>query len=61
MDKSHAEQIKRWAVFCRDNPNEFRKYLNPFLDAQILIARAFYNRLIKRGDKKIVERLRATK
>ena len=40
-DKSHMEQVERWAVFCRDNPHEFRKHLNVFLDAQINKAREF--------------------
>ena len=54
-DKSHDEQIGRWAIYVRDNPHEWKKQLKPFLDSQILIARRFYNNLSKteEGRKKI--------
>jgi len=44
-DKSHDEQIERWADYVRENPSEWKKHLKPFLDAQIIIARRFYKRL----------------
>ena len=54
-DKSHDEQIERWAVFVRDNPHEWKKQLKPFLDSQILMARRFYKNLseTEEGRKKI--------
>lgn len=61
-DKSHDEQVKRWAEFCRDNPNEFRKHLIPFLDSQIILARRFYERLLAMEDgKEVIMRLMATR
>jgi hypothetical protein len=45
-DKSHTEQVKRWANYVKKNP-DWKKKLKPFLDAQIIIARRFYNNLKK--------------
>lgn len=62
VDKSHNEQVRRWAEFCRDNPLEFRRHLKPFLDSQIIIARRFYERLLKtKNGKEIVMKLRIVK
>jgi len=44
-DKSHDEQIERWANYVRENPGEWKKHLKPFLDAQIVMARRFYKKL----------------
>ena len=44
-DKTHEEQIERWAKFVRDNPDKWKEKLKPFLDSQILIARRFYSKL----------------
>jgi len=46
-DKSHDEQVERWARYVRDNPKEWKKHLKPFLDGQIIMARRFYNNLLK--------------
>lgn len=43
-DKTHAEQIKRWAEYVKNNP-DWKKKLKPFLDSQIIIANRFYNNL----------------
>ena len=53
--KDHEEQIERWANYVRENPNEWKKHLKPFLDAQIIMAQRFYNNLAKteEGRKKI--------
>lgn len=55
-DKSHDEQIERWAKFCRDNPLKWKAKLKPFLDSQIIIARRFYENLLKtkNGKEKLV-------
>jgi len=45
-DKSHDEQIERWAKFVKENPSDWKKHLKPFLDAQIIMANRFYKRLI---------------
>ena len=44
-DKSHDEQIERWAKFVRENPSEWKKHLKPFLDSQIIMANRFYKKL----------------
>lgn len=44
-DKTHSEQIERWAVKCRDNMNECKKEVNAFIDAQIEKANKFYENL----------------
>ncbi len=43
-DKSHIEQVERWAENVKNNPN-WKQQLKPFLDAQIIMARRFYNKL----------------
>jgi hypothetical protein len=44
-DKTHEEQIERWAEFVRDNPTEWKAKLVPFIDGQILLSRRFYEKL----------------
>lgn len=53
-DKTHAEQIERWACYVKDNP-DWKKKLKPFLDAQIIIARRCYAKIRKlpNGEDKI--------
>ena len=43
-DKSHEEQVERWARFVKNNP-DWKKYLKKFLDAQIIMARRAYEKL----------------
>jgi len=54
-DKTHAEQIERWAEYVKTHPKEWKKRLKPFLDAQIIISRRFYKKLAEteEGRKKI--------
>jgi len=54
-DKTHEEQIERWAEYVKKHPKEWKKKLKPFLDSQIIIARRFYKRLAstENGKKKI--------
>lgn len=56
-DKSHEEQIIRWAEFVRDNPEKWKAKQKEFIDAQILMARRFYKKLAEteEGRKKILE------
>jgi len=56
-DKSHEEQIARWAEFVREHPNEWKAKQKGFIDAQILMARRFYEALAKteEGRQKILE------
>ena len=43
-DKTHLEQVERWAEHVRDNP-EWKKQVKSFLDSQIIIANRFYKKL----------------
>lgn len=52
-DKSHLEQIERWAEHVRENPNTWRFELKPFIDSQIIIANRFYARLPKEKAKEL--------
>ncbi len=55
-DKSHIEQVERWAKYVKNNP-DWKLKLKPFLDSQIIIARRFYSKLseTEEGRKKILE------
>jgi hypothetical protein len=55
-DKTHDEQIERWAEYVRTH-DDWKIKLKPFLDAQIIMARRFYGELGKteEGKKKIFE------
>ena len=55
-DKTHNEQIERWAKYVKDNPSKWKEKLKPFLDAQIIMSRRFYSKLAEteEGKKKIV-------
>jgi division protein CdvB (Snf7/Vps24/ESCRT-III family) len=46
-DKTHAEQVERWAEHVKNNQESWKKELKPFLDSQIIIARRFYKELAK--------------
>ena len=56
-DKSHEEQIERWAKFVREHPNEWKAMVKPLIDGQILMARRFYDKLLNEplGKEKILE------
>ena len=45
-DKSHNEQVERWANYVKNN-SDWKAKLKPFLDSQILISRRIYNKLSK--------------
>ncbi|MFH1607570.1 MAG: hypothetical protein ABIA78_00370 [archaeon] len=61
-NKSHDEQVERWAKFCKDNPDKFKKHLKSFLDAQIIMSRRFYERLEKEENgREIIMKLKAMK
>ena len=57
-DKTHLEQVERWARFFKENPLVARKELNRFIDAQIMKSREFYDRLLKKGMQKKIDELR---
>ncbi|HJX50629.1 MAG TPA: hypothetical protein VJ438_04150 [Candidatus Nanoarchaeia archaeon] len=54
-DKSHDEQIIRWAEYVRNNPEKWKAKVKPFIDNQIIIARRFYKKLgeTEKGREKI--------
>ncbi len=53
-DKTHNEQIERWARKVKTDPN-WKKDLKPFLDAQIINARESYKKilLLPNGESKL--------
>lgn len=55
-DKTHMDQVERWAEHCR-NSGRWKSELKPFLDAQIIMAQRFYKKLAEteEGRKKILE------
>lgn len=58
-DKTHIEQVVRWAEFCRENPEECKIKTKDLIDSQIIIARRFFKRLSKTKEgRKILERLK---
>jgi len=44
-DKTHDEQIVRWAEYVKNNPKQWKAKVKPFIDNQIIIARRFYQKL----------------
>ena len=62
-DRTHMEQVERWAKFVRDNPRSvWKKEVGPFVDAQIIMANRFYERLAKtKGGMEKIRKLRGMK
>jgi len=54
-DKTHMEQIERWANYVRENPDKWKAKFKEFIDSQIIISRRFYKKLAetKEGREKI--------
>jgi hypothetical protein len=44
-DKTHIEQVERWAEYVRENPDKWKAKLKPFIDGQFIMARRFYKKL----------------
>lgn len=59
-DKTHMEQVVRWAEYVRNaSREEWKGKLRLFLDAQIIMARRFYKNLEKtESGREILERLK---
>lgn len=55
-DKSHAEQVERWAEYCRTH-SDWKQKLNRFINAQFELSRRFYKKLAEteEGREKIKE------
>jgi len=61
-DKTHSEQIERWARFVKDNPNKWKPKFKEFIDSQIIMSRRFYKRLLQTpGGKEKIKTLRNLK
>lgn len=45
-DKTHDEQIERWARYVKNNPGKWKSKIKPFIDGQIIMARRFYKKLL---------------
>ena len=56
-EKSHKEQIERWAKFVKNNPNKWKSEHTKFINAQIDKANKFYKTL----DIKTVKKLKGIK
>ena len=56
-NKTHEEQVVRWANYVKNNPDKWKLELKPFLDSQIIIARRFYKKLAEtaEGREKIIQ------
>ncbi|MBI2045400.1 hypothetical protein HYT23_05050 [Candidatus Pacearchaeota archaeon] len=54
-DKTHKEQVERWARYVKENPEKWKERVKPFIDSQILMSRRFYKKLAETeaGKKKI--------
>mgnify|MGYP001567784725 CR=1 FL=1 len=52
-DKTHYEQIERWAKYVKENPDNWKFEFKPFIDSQILIARRFYKKLSETPEGKV--------
>jgi len=59
-DGTHAEQIGRWAKFVKEHPRSvWIREVGPLIDAQIIMANAFYERLAKvEGGPEKIKKLR---
>jgi len=56
-DKTHLDQVERWAKYVKENPDKWKSKVKPFLDSQIITSRRFYKNLAQteEGRKKIIE------
>jgi len=47
-DRTHSEQVIRWAEFVKTHPRSiWIREVGPLIDAQIIMANTFYERLSK--------------
>ncbi len=57
-DKSHMEQVERWAIFVREHPTEWKKIHTEFINAQFQKANEFIERLAQQpGGKEKIKKL----
>ncbi len=62
-DRTHSEQVIRWAEYVKKHPRSvWIKEVKPLIDAQIIMANRFYERLAKtEGGIEKIRKLRASK
>jgi len=55
-DKTHIDQVKRWAKYCKENPKKWKAKVKPIIDGQFVMARRFYKNLMKtqKGKEKLM-------
>lgn len=60
-DKSHDEQVVRWAEFVKGHPiNVWKPEVKKIVDSQVILANEFYKRLARTKDgKEKIAKLRA--
>ena len=46
-DKTHEEQITRWAEFVRNNPDKWKPFHTEYINAQFEKSEKFYKKLAK--------------
>jgi len=46
-DRTHDEQVERWANFVKAYPKEWKREHTQFINSQIEMANSFYERLSK--------------
>jgi hypothetical protein len=47
-DRTHTEHVERWAEFVKTHPRKvWIREVGPLIDAQIIMANSFYERLAK--------------
>jgi hypothetical protein len=44
-DKTHNEQIERWAHYVKENPDSWKTKVKALIDSQITMAQRFYRNL----------------
>ena len=56
-DKTHMEQVEKWACYVRDNPNSWKKIHTEFINALFKKHEDFIKRLAKtkEGKQKIIK------
>ena len=62
-DRTHTEHIERWAKFVKEHPRSiWIREVGPLIDAQIIMANSFYERLAKvEGGTEEIKKLRDLK
>ncbi|MDP2925702.1 MAG: hypothetical protein Q8N99_04995 [Nanoarchaeota archaeon] len=46
-DKTHVDELVRWARYVKDNPDDWKLKVKPFIDSQYIMSRRFYKNLLK--------------